>query len=332
MRTEYKRTHAVTGKKYSPMETPRFTEVPTFMRVPMAQNLDDLDIALVGLPYDGAVSNRPGARHGPREVRNQSSMGRATHHVTKVNPYDLCNVADVGDVLLTRSMDVVETFREIEDFYRHLSTAGVAPVTVGGDHSITYPILKGLEPSQALGLVHIDAHMDCWDVYMGSKYHHGSQVRRSIEDGLVDPHRTVMIGTRGPQNTTEGWDYVRENGIRVICIEEVEKIGVSATIEEALRVVGDGPAYLSFDVDGLDPIYAPGTGTPEIGGLTTREALEILRGLRALDLIGAEVTEVAPLLDPTGTTALTGASLMYEMLCLVAESFVARTSVDRSAR
>ena len=324
MRPEYERNHPVTGKAYFPMESARFTEIPTFLRTPLAHSLEGLDIALAGLPYDGAVSNRPGARHGPRGVRDQSSMGRSTHHVTKVNPFDLCNIADVGDVPLTRSMDVTDTFQEIETFYRRLAEAGVVALTVGGDHSITYPILKGMEPLRPLGLIHIDAHMDCWDVYMGSKYHHGSQVRRSIEAGLVAPDRTVMVGTRGPQNTSEGWDFVRRNGIRVIYIEEFVELGVSGTVREILRTIGEDPAYVSFDVDALDPVYAPGTGTPEIGGLTTREAVGILRGLRGIDLMGAEVTEVAPLLDQTGGTALVGASLMYEMLCHLAESVVTR--------
>ena len=324
MRREYERCHPVTGKAYFPIESARFTEIPTFFRVPLADSLEGLDIALVGLPYDGAVSNRPGARHGPRGVRDQSSMGRMTNHVTKVNPFNLCNIGDVGDVSLTRSMDVEDTFKEIETFYRHLSKANVAALTVGGDHSITYPILRGMRSARPLALVHIDAHMDCWDVYMGSKYHHGSQVRRSIEAGLVAPERTVMVGIRGPQNTSEGWDFVREKGIRVVYIEEFVELGVKGTVSEILRLVGDVPTYVSFDVDALDPVYAPGTGTPEIGGLTTREAVAILRGLRGLDWVGAEVTEVAPLLDQTGSTALVGASLMYEMLCHLAESVTGR--------
>ena len=326
MRGEYERVHPVTGNAYFPMDTPRFTEIPTFMRTPLAHSLEGLDIALVGLPYDGAVSNRPGARHGPRGVRDQSSMGRATHHVTKVNPFELCSIADVGDVPLTRSLDVEKTLEEIQTFYHRLSEANVAALSVGGDHSITYPILKGMNPSSPLALVHIDAHMDCWDVYMGSRFHHGSQVRRSIEAGLVAPERTVMVGTRGPQNTPEGWDFVRQNRIRVVYIEEFEELGVKGTVSEVRRVVGDLPTYVSFDVDALDPVYAPGTGTPEIGGLTTREAVGILRGLRGLDWVGAEVTEVAPLLDPGGGTALVGASLMYEMLCHLAESVTRRRS------
>lgn len=324
MRDDYQLQHPVTGELYWPMETPRFTEIPTFMRAPVARSLDGLDIALIGLPYDGAVSNRPGARHGPREIRTQSSMSRSTHHVTKVNPFELCRVADVGDVRLTRSLDVAATVSEIEAFYRHIHGAGVAPITAGGDHSITYPIFKAIAASRPVGMVHIDAHLDCWDVYMGSKYHHGSQVRRSIEDGLLDPHRTVMIGIRGPQNTPEGWNFMEEHEIRVIYMEEFTEIGVSAAAKEALRVVGKGPTYISFDVDGLDPVYAPGTGTPEIGGLTTIEAQGLLRGLRGIDLVGAEVVEVAPPLDPTGNTALVGASLMYEMLCLLAEAVAAR--------
>ncbi len=308
----------------NPMLAPRYTQVPTFMRAPLVQNFDGLDIAMIGVPFDGGTTNRPGARHGPREMRNSSSMMRAIHHVSRVNPYALCNVADVGDVPFTRVFELEKALQDIEIFYKRLSAQGVVPLSAGGDHSITYPIFKAIAAERPLGMVHIDAHTDTWDEFMGSKFTHGAPFRRAVEDGLLDPKRTVQIGIRGAQNTTEGWDYSIESGMRVIFMEELSEIGIDAAIAEARKVVGDGATYISFDVDGLDPVYAPGTGTPEVGGITTIDAQKLLRGLRGLDLHGGDVVEVSPPYDPSGNTALVGATMMYEILCLLAESHAAR--------
>jgi guanidinopropionase len=196
----------------------------------------------------------------------------------------------------------------------------VVPLSIGGDHAITYPILKALADDRPVGLVHIDAHTDTWDEFRGSKFHHGAPFRRAVEDGLVDPKRAIQIGIRGAQNISEGWDYSAAQGMRVVFIEEFARLGVDAVIEEARRVVGDGPVYVSFDVDALDPVYAPGTGTPEVGGLTTLEAQGLIRGLRGLNLVGGDVVEVSPPFDPSGNTALVGATLMYEILCPLAEA------------
>ncbi len=310
----------VTGEEYDPHLALRHTEIPTFLRAPLARSLEDVDIALVGVPYDGGVTHRPGARHGPREIRNMSSMMRSYHHVTRFNPFEACRVADVGDVRFKNIYSLEEVIKDIEHFYRRLHDAGVTPLAAGGDHSITYPILKALGSEESLGLVHIDAHTDTWGPFMGSKYHHGAPFRMAVEGGYLDPKRTIQIGIRGAQNTLEGWDYSLESGMRVVFVEELVKRGVDGVIEEARRVVGDGPTYISFDVDGLDPVYAPGTGTPEIGGITTREALSLLRGLNGLNLIGGDVVEVAPPFDPSGNTALVGATLLYEVVCLLAES------------
>jgi guanidinopropionase len=209
--------------------------------------------------------------------------------------------------------------RDIESFFARVHAAGVIPLSAGGDHSVTYPIMKAIARDAPVGLIHIDAHTDTWDEFQGSKFMHGTPFRRAHEDGLLDAARTVQIGIRGAQNTTEGWDYSLKQGMRVIFMEEFTQMGVDAVIKEARRVVGNGPTYISFDVDGLDPVYAPGTGTPEIGGITTIEALALLRGLRNLNLIGGDVVEVAPPFDPSGNTALVGATLMYEILCLLAE-------------
>jgi guanidinopropionase len=307
-----------------PMTAPRYREIATFMRAPLTRDPTGVDIGLVGVPFDGGVTNRAGARHGPREMRNMSSLMRSIHHVTRVNPYQLCTVADLGDVPFPRIYDLKGTLDDIADFYRGLYAAGVAPLSAGGDHSITFPIFQAIAAERPVGMVHVDAHTDTWDEFLGSKVTHGAPFRRAVEEGLLDPKRTVQIGIRGAQNSDEGWIFSLESGMRVIFMEEFTALGVEAVIAEARRVVGDGPTYVSFDVDGLDPVYAPGTGTPEIGGLTTVEAQALVRGLRGLDLVGGDVVEVAPPFDPSGNTALVGATMLYEILCPLAEAVARR--------
>ncbi len=301
------------------MLRPRFAEIPTFMRAPIAETLEALDIALIGVPMDLGVTNRAGARHGPREMRNASSLMRTINVSTKIQPFDLARIADVGDVPIGNLFDLDKALRYIEDYYVEVRKAGVIPLSAGGDHSITYPIFKGIAPDRPVGMIHIDAHTDTWGEFYGSKFHHGAPFRLSVEDGLLDPKRTIQIGIRGGQNTLEGLAFSNDSGMRVVMMDEFSDVGVDAVIAEARKVVGDGPTYISFDVDGLDPVYAPGTGTPEIGGITTVEALKLLRGLRGLNLVGGDVVEVAPPFDQTGGTALVGASLMFEILCLLAE-------------
>jgi len=304
---------------YEPMKEPRYTEIATFMRAPMAATLDNVDIGLIGVPTDLGVTNRPGARHGPREIRNASSLMRSFNLGLGINPYELCRIADIGDVRLSHRYDLEKQVEEIEAFYRELHAAGVLPISAGGDHSITYPIFKAIATEAPVGMVHIDAHTDTWAEFGGSKFTHGAPFRLAVQDGLLDPKRTIQIGIRGSQNTLDGIEFSKGHGMRVIFIEEFAALGVERVIEEARRVVGDGPTYISFDVDGLDPVYAPGTGTPEIGGMTTREAVSLLHGLRGLNLIGGDVVEVAPPYDQTGNTALVGASIMFEIMCLIAD-------------
>tara|TARA_B100000700_G_scaffold260368_1_gene295781 strand:- start:209 stop:1099 length:891 start_codon:yes stop_codon:yes gene_type:complete len=290
------------------------------MRTPFVEKIQNLDIAMAGVPYDGGVTNRPGARHGPREIRNQSSFMRGIHHVSKINPFEICRVADVGDVPFEASHVPDLAALEIENFFREIHEAGALPLTAGGDHSITYPIFCAISSSDApIGMVHIDAHTDTWDSWQGNKFNHGAPFRRAVESGVLDPSRTIQIGIRGPQNVHDGWNFSLNNGMRVIFIEEFSDLGVDGVIAEALRVVGSGPTYISFDIDSLDPAYAPGTGTPEIGGITTIEAQKLLRGLRGLNLIGGDVVEVSPPFDQSGNTALVGATIMFEILCLLAE-------------
>lgn len=303
---------------------PRYSGIPTFMRVPFAQRLEDLDIALAGVPFDGGVTARPGARYGPREIRNMSSMTRAIHHVTGFNPFEVCRVADVGDVPFTDVFHLERSHEDIRRFFEPLFAAGKTVLAAGGDHSITFPIFQAMAPREPLGMVHIDAHTDTWDDFRGSKFSHGSPFRRAVEAGLLDPRRTIQVGIRGAQNSDEGWRYSLDSGMRVVFIEEFEAKGVEAIVREARRIVGDGPTYLSLDIDGLDPVYAPGTGTPEVGGMSTRETLGLLRGLDGLNLVGGDVVEVSPPYDPSGNTALLGATLMYEILCLLARNVIAR--------
>jgi guanidinopropionase len=308
----------------NPMNEPRYCGIPTFMRTPLATDLNDLDIALVGVPYDGAVEARSGARQGPRQIRDMSSMMRMIHHVTRVNPYELCRIADVGDVRFKQIFDVEASLADITGFYENLHRCGIVPLSAGGDHSITLPIMRAIAKDRPVGLVHIDAHTDCCDEEMNSKYSHGTPFRRAIEEGLLDPKRTIQIGIRGAANSDECWEFGSKHGIRIVYIEEFNKLGVEKVIAEARRVVGDDPTYVSFDIDSIDPAFAPGTGTPEVGGLTTIEAQGIIRGLRGLNLIGADVVEVSPPFDSSGNTALIGATIMYEILCLLAEKIHAK--------
>ena len=309
----------VGSDEYDPMKEPRYAEIATFMRAPLARTLVDVDIGLIGVPTDLGVTNRPGARHGPREIRNSSSLMRSFNLALGVNPYELCRIADLGDVRLSHRYDLEKQVEEIEAFYRLVHAAGVRPVSAGGDHSITYPIFKAIAADAPIGMVHIDAHTDTWGEFFGSKFTHGAPFRLAVEDGLLDPKRTIQIGIRGGQNFMDGIEFSLSHGMRVVFMEEFAARGVEQIIEEARRVVGDGPTYVSFDVDGLDPVYAPGTGTPEIGGITTLEAQRLLRGLRGLNLVGGDVVEVAPPYDQTGNTALVGATMMFEIICLIAD-------------
>jgi guanidinopropionase len=311
----------------SGIETPRFSGLASFMRLLVltpAEALGQVDIGLIGIPFDGATTNRPGARLGPRGVREASTGTRALNAATGVAPYDLAACADLGDVPVN-PIDVAATARAIEAFHRPLVEAGLVPLSIGGDHFVTYPVLRALGHGAAVGLIHIDAHSDTDDgQYGGTALTHGTPFRRAIEDGVLDPRRMVQIGLRGSIDSADELDWAIGQGVRVIPMEAVLARGLPDVLAEARAVVGDRRTYLSFDIDALDPAYAPGTGTPEMGGFTAREALQIVRGLRGLDFIGADVVEVAPPLDPSGITALAGATLAFEILCLLAEAVAER--------
>ena len=305
---------------YNAMNEPRYSGIPTFMRTPHITDLNELDIALLGIPYDGAVEARSGARQGPRQIRDMSSMMRKIHHVTRINPYTLCRVGDVGDVHFNKIFDVEYSHADITAFIEQLYYCSVIPISAGGDHSITLPIMRALTRESSVGLIHVDAHTDCCDEEMNSKYSHGTPFRRAVEEGLLDPPRTIQIGIRGAANSEECWEFGRQHGIRMIYIEEFSKIGVENVIYEARKIVGNQRTYISFDIDGIDPAFAPGTGTPEIGGILPIEAQRLIRGLRGLNIVGADIVEVSPPFDSSGNTALIAATIMYEILCIIADA------------
>jgi guanidinopropionase len=253
-------------------------------------------------------------------------MMRAMNVATGVKPFELARIADLGDVRFSNLYHLDAAIAEIVKHFDAIAQSGVMPLSVGGDHSVTYPVLKALRQHQAqpMALLHIDAHTDTWPEYQGSRFHHGAPFRLAVDEGLVDPAKMVQIGIRGGQNFSHGLDYCREKKIRVINIEEFDDLGWQRAAAVAREIIGDAPVYLSFDIDGLDPVYAPGTGTPEAGGITMREAQRMLREWRGLNFVGADLVEVAPPLDPSGVTALNGATLMFEMLCLLAERIRAR--------
>jgi guanidinopropionase len=304
---------------------PRFSGIATFMRLPYAADPSAVDIGLIGVPWDGGTTNRAGARHGPRAIRDQSSLMRRIHPVTRTAPYHLARVADLGDVPVN-PCDIADTLAHIERFFTRVKEAGAVPLAAGGDHLVTLPIFRGIvDKARPVGMVHFDAHSDTWDRYFGDfKYTHGTPFRRAVEEGLLDPRRTVQIGIRGSLYAADDLDWALAQGIRIIAIEEYFARGPADVIAEARRIVGSGPTYVSFDVDALDPVYAPGTGTPEVGGFSTFDSQQMIRGLRGLDLVGGDVVEVSPPFDTGGATALVGATMMFEILCVLAEAVAAR--------
>lgn len=300
-------------------EVPRFAGHPTFMRLPAVTSAEGLDIALVGIPWDGGTTNRAGARHGPGEVRSQSSLMRRAHHVSGVVPFDMANIADVGD-LSVNPINLLNGLERIENGMSRIIAAGALPLSVGGDHLTTLPVLRALRGKAPLGMIHFDAHSDTNDTYFGDNpYTHGTPFRRAIEEGLLDPRRVVQIGIRGSVYDPDEHGWARAQGIRIIYMEEFVKRGASSVMEEARSIVGNEPTYVTFDIDSIDPSMAPGTGTPEIGGFTTREAQEMVRLLKGVNIVGADVVEVAPPFDVGGMTALAGATMMFELLCVMAD-------------
>jgi guanidinopropionase len=301
---------------------PRFAGIPTLMRLPYVQAHDaeyaDVEIGLVGIPWDGGTTNRPGARHGPRQVRDISTMIRNVNRASGIAPFTLCNCADLGDTPVN-PVDLMDSLARIETFFSGVCAAGIAPLSVGGDHLVSLPVMRAIvKHTGPLGMVHFDAHTDTWDGYFGGfKYTHGTPFRRAVEEGLLDPKRTVQIGIRGALYSDAEDTWGQEQGIRVIDIDEFNALGVEGTIAEARRVVGDGATYVSFDVDALDPVYAPGTGTPEPGGYLWCHFAALVDELRHHTLVGADVVELAPMLDPSGVSSVLAAKVTRSLLLLL---------------
>jgi len=296
---------------------PRFAGPGTMMRLPAATSAQDLDAGFVGVPLDIGTSNRGGARYAPRQIRAESSLLRPYNVATGAAPFDSLRVADLGDVAinpysLDRSIDI------IEKHYDQIASAHCVPLTLGGDHTIVLPILRALARRHGpVALVHVDAHSDCNDTMFGERIAHGTPFRRAAEEGLVDGKRVFQIGLRGSGYAADDFDWPRSQGFRLTFAQDCWNRSLAPLMSEVRSVIGSHPTYVSFDIDGLDPAYAPGTGTPEIGGLTTMQALEIIRGCRGLSIVGVDLVEVSPPYDLSGNTALLGANLLFEMLCVL---------------
>jgi guanidinopropionase len=305
----------------SGLVTPRFGGIATFFRLPhvSVENAADIDIGIVGIPWDGGTTNRPGPRHAPRQMRDQSSMVRRMHQTSHVVPYDLANIADLGDCSVNPA-SVDDSLKRVEAHFKNLMAMGVRPLSAGGDHLCSLPVLRALGAKKPVGMIHFDAHTDLYDGYFGGfKYTHGTPFKRAIEEGVLDPKRTVQIGIRGSMYDLDDIEYGEKMGVRIIRIEEAMEKGAKAVMAEARQIVGDAETYVSFDIDMLDPVYAPGTGTPEIGGFTTFQAQQMLREMRGLNIVGADVVEVSPPFDASGLTAYAGVVMMFEILCSMAE-------------
>jgi agmatinase len=310
-----------------------FAGAATFLGLPYrpelaaAPDFDGLDVALIGVPMDLGVTNRAGARLGPRAVRAVERIG-PYEHALGIAPALRVNAADVGDVPMKSRFSLEECHADIEAFFGKVRAAGVIPLAVGGDHSITYPILKALGKDRPVGMLHIDAHCDTGGIFEGSKFHHGGPFRQAVLDGVLDPERSIQIGIHGGAEYL--WEFSIDSGMTVLHVEDVVAMGTAAVIEKARAVIGDGPTYVTFDVDGIDPGFAPGTGTPEVGGLTPREVLTILRGIAGTHIIGGDVMEVAPQYDATTNTAQVAAQMLFTELCLIAldPNLVSRKAVS----
>jgi len=296
---------------------PRFGGIATMMRLPSRATAEGLDACFVGVPLDIGTSNRSGARFGPRAIRAESSLLRPCNLSTGAAPFECLTVADLGDVAIN-TFHLQGSIEIIESAFGEIVAHECRPLAMGGDHTISLPILRSLVRHHGrLGLVHVDAHADVNDRMFGELITHGTWIRRAVEEGLLEQRRVVQLGLRGTGYTSEDLDWPRRQGFRVVPAEECWHRSLAPLMEEVREQLGAGPVYLSFDIDALDPAFAPGTGTPEIGGLSTSQALEVVRGCQGLDLIGADLVEVSPLYDTTGSTALVAANLLFEMLCVL---------------
>lgn len=310
----------MTKKHYQPLGAnvvPKFAGPATFMRLPGFENAKNLDACFIGVPFDLGASYRVGTRFGPRQIRSESSPIRPFNMATRAAPFDSLSIADIGDVNIN-PYSLVKSIKTIEETYDNILSHGCRPLSMGGDHTIVLPILRAIKKQYGpVGVVHVDAHSDINDMMCGEKIAHGTPFRRAVEEGLIEPRRVVQIGLRGTGYAADDFDWSRRTGFRVVQVEECWHRSLTPLMAQVRRQMGDGPVYLSFDIDALDPCFAPGTGTLEIGGLTTVQGIEIIRGCRGLNIVGADLVEVSPPYDQTGTTAAIAANLIYEMLCVL---------------
>jgi guanidinobutyrase len=298
-------------------QMPRFGGPATMMRLPAFASAEGLDVAFYGVPFDIGTSNRPGARFGPRSVRAESCLLRPYHMATRAAPFDSLTVGDIGDVPIN-TFNAPACVPIIREFVAEVIAAGAIPMGIGGDHTITHPILQAIAAQHGpVGVIHVDAHADVNVAMFGEPITHGSWLRRAIEEQLVDPTRVVQIGLRGSGYAADDFDWVTSLGGRVVPAEECWHRSLVPLMTEVRGSLGDGPVYLTFDIDGIDPAFAPGTGTPEVAGLTSIQGVEIIRGCRGLQLVGCDLVEVAPVYDTSGNTALLGANLLFEQLCVL---------------
>ena len=306
-------------KPVSGFDLPRFAGVPTFMRLPHvaldSQKISDVDIGIIGVPWDSGTTNRPGPRHGPRQLRDASTMIRAQHPVSGIRPYEELNCADLGDVSINPA-DIEDSMDRITTFYKKVVEKGIKPLTAGGDHLTSLPVLRAISNHEPLGMIHFDSHTDLFHSYFdGTMFTHGTPFRRAVEENLLDPKRVIQIGIRGTQYDREDLNFADAVGIRVVKIEEFFDRGIKDVMAEAREIVGEKETYISYDIDFIDPAFAPGTGTPEVGGPNSYEALKVVRELDGIKIVGADMVEVSPPFDPSSNTAFLGVSVMFELLC-----------------
>jgi agmatinase len=298
--------------------TPRFAGIATFARLPTAEAVPRWDIAVAGVPFDGGTSYRPGARFGPAAVRQGSRLLRPYHPALDAVPFESAQVVDAGDVACT-PFDNEAAVDQIQTGADALLSGGGRLVAVGGDHTVALPLLRATARRHGpLALVHFDAHLDTWDTYFGQRYTHGTPFRRAWEEGLLRPDRSIHVGLRGPLYSASDLSEDAGMGYAQVTTDDVATLGPGAVVEQVLDRVGDAPLYVSVDIDVLDPAHAPGTGTPEAGGLTSRELLALVRGLRPARVVGADVVEVSPAYDHAEITAIAAAHVLYELVTLMA--------------
>jgi guanidinopropionase len=310
------------NSKYAPVDAtvvPRFADVATFMRTRRVDANPDIDIGLVGVPFDIGLNYRSGPREAPQAVRQASRLIRRVNPTTNVDPYLLCNIADIGDAPVN-PIDFNKSIEQIEAFFNQLVAYNIRPIAIGGDHTIPTPILRALAKKEPVGILQIDSHADTLDEMMGTKINHATFMRRGIEEGLIDPKRSVQLGLRGSRFSKDDVQNSIDMGLTVITMDDYDEMGRAAAITKILATLGRGRTYVTIDIDGIDPSYCPGTAVPEIGGIIPRDVQVILRAMRGIDIVGADICEVAPCYDPTGVTSVTAANFMFEFTCLIAEA------------